>query len=72
MNYGNIVITCERHWLRMLLKFLRLSHFPWAQRLAYYEVARKVTSYDSSTGKVTVDKPFPKAVRSGSYIVDKI
>lgn len=71
MNYGNVVITQERTWLRVILKFLHLIRYPWAQQLAYYEVARMVTSVNSSTGTVTIDRPFPKKVKSGQYVVYK-
>ena len=61
MGTEHIVITVERRWLRLILKFLGLLRFPWAQHIAYREVARRITNYDKDTNTITVDKPFPKS-----------
>ena len=70
MNYGHVEITCERWWLLLPLKFLHLIKYPWAQRLAYYQVARKVTNFDKETGTITLEKAFPKNVKPGEYVVE--
>ncbi len=72
MNYGHVVITLDRAWLRVILSVLHLIHHPWAQRLVYYNVARRIVSVDQSSGIITLDRPFPKCVKSGeSYEVQK-
>ncbi len=71
MDYGKIVFTAERWWFLLPLKFLHLLKYPWAQRLAYYEVARNVIAMDASTGTITVDRPFPTAIKSGTRVAHK-
>ena len=68
-NYGHVTILYERLWLRLPLKILHLLKYPWARRLAYYEVARKITNVDKATGTITINKPFPGNVKAGTYIV---
>ena len=67
-KYGRIVFTAERWWFLYPLKFLHLLRYPWAQWLAYYKVSRNITAMDAATGTITVDRPFPSAIKSGTKI----
>lgn len=71
MDYGYLILSEERRGLCLILTFLHLIKYPWAQRLAYYTIARKITEVDASTGTITVDSPFPRSVKSGSRIVHR-
>jgi len=69
-NYMEIVQ--ERHrWLVAIFAFLHLLDKGWARRIVEKRARRRVVGVDSTTGTVTLDRPFPKGFKSGDHIVEQ-